>query len=64
MAKAKAAPIVAVKVAVWVMKPGPTAEVAIRKTAPISEARRDLTNPGSVACAMSGKLHNRICCHV
>ncbi len=40
MPKAKAAPICAVKVAVWVMKPGPMAEVAIRNTAAISEDRR------------------------
>jgi hypothetical protein len=39
--KANAAPSVLVKVAVWVMKPGPMAEVAIRKTAAINEARRD-----------------------
>lgn len=43
MPKAKAAPMVAVKVAVWVMKPGPMAEVAIRKTAASRELRRFLT---------------------
>jgi hypothetical protein len=43
MPKAKAAPSFVVKVAVWVMKPGPMAEVAIRKIAAISAERRDLT---------------------
>lgn len=39
IAKANAAPIVAVKVAVWVMNPGPMALVAIRKMAPITALR-------------------------
>ncbi|GEK67809.1 hypothetical protein PDE01_13290 [Paracoccus denitrificans] len=39
MAKAKAAPSFAVKVAVWVMKPGPMAEVAIRKIAAMKPPR-------------------------
>lgn len=42
MPKAKAAPSLLVKVAVCVMKPGPMAEVAMRKMAAVSEARRDL----------------------
>jgi hypothetical protein len=37
-----------VKVAVWVMKPGPIAEVAIKKMAAVSEARRDFTNSAPV----------------
>ncbi|GAA1315301.1 hypothetical protein GCM10020360_18350 [Nonlabens tegetincola] len=45
MPKAKAAPSVAVKVAVWVMKPGPIAEVAIKKIAPSSDARLLLAKP-------------------
>ena len=36
IANAKAAPRETVKVVVWVMKPGPMAEVAIRNIAPIS----------------------------
>ncbi len=44
MPKANAAPRVAVKVAVWVRKPGPMAEVAIMKIAAINEARRALVN--------------------
>ena len=40
IAKAKAAPSWAVKVVVWVMKPGPMALVAIRNMAPISAVRR------------------------
>ena len=39
IANAKAAPIVAVNVAVWVMNPGPMALVAIRKIAPITALR-------------------------
>ncbi|GAC1038669.1 hypothetical protein thsps117_34270 [Pseudomonas sp. No.117] len=42
MPKAKAAPSLAVKVAVWVRKPGPMAEVAIRKMAAINDERRSL----------------------
>ena len=41
MPNAKAAPMVAVTGAVWVMKPGPRAEVAIRKMAAISDERRE-----------------------
>ena len=41
MPKANAAPSVLVKIAVWVMNPGPMAEVAIRNTAAVSEARRE-----------------------
>ncbi|MEQ3641673.1 MAG: hypothetical protein ABNH17_15785 [Paracoccus sp. (in: a-proteobacteria)] len=40
IAKAKADPIRAVKVAVWVMKPGPMADVAIRKIAARRPPRR------------------------
>ncbi|GAA3404009.1 hypothetical protein GCM10011577_25450 [Pseudarthrobacter polychromogenes] len=40
MAKAKAAPIWAVKTVVWVMKPGPMALVAIRNMAPRRAVRR------------------------
>jgi hypothetical protein len=39
MAKANAAPSCTVNVVVWVMKPGPMAEVAIRNIAPISVDR-------------------------
>jgi len=39
MTRAKAAPCWAVKVDVWVRKPGPMAEVAIRKAAPKSTDR-------------------------
>ncbi|GAB3021359.1 hypothetical protein GCM10011376_21830 [Nocardioides flavus (ex Wang et al. 2016)] len=39
IAHAKAAPRVMVKLAVWVMNPGPMALVAIRKTAPITAVR-------------------------
>src|SRR5699024_10507199 len=41
IANAKEAPSVWVKVAVWVMNPGPIAEVAIRKIAPSTAPRRD-----------------------
>ncbi len=39
IAKANAAPICAVNVAVWVMNPGPIAEVAMRKIAPTMALR-------------------------
>ncbi|BAP42971.1 hypothetical membrane protein [Pseudomonas sp. StFLB209] len=44
MPNANAAPRVAVKVAVWVRKPGPMAEVAIMNIAAISDERRALEN--------------------
>jgi hypothetical protein len=44
IAKAKAAPSLLVNVAVWVMKPGPMADVAIRKIAATSAARRDFAD--------------------
>src|SRR5699024_4948390 len=47
IAKAKAAPICAVNVAVCVMKPGPIAEVAMRKMAP-TMALRLIFAPSSV----------------
>ena len=43
MPKAKAAPSFVVKVAVWVMNPGPMADVAIRKMAAMIDDRRDFT---------------------
>lgn len=43
MPKAKAAPSFVVKVAVWVMNPGPMADVAIRKMAAMIDERRDFT---------------------
>ena len=45
MPKANAAPSDTVNVAVWVMNPGPMAEVAIRKIAPSSEPFRAFTKP-------------------
>ena len=44
IAKANAEPSFAVKVAVWVMKPGPMAEVAMRKIAAIKAPRRVLAD--------------------
>src|SRR5688572_26469051 len=41
IANANAAPSCAVKVAVWVMKPGPMALVAIRNIAPSTALRRE-----------------------
>ena len=55
MAKAKAEPSLVVKVAVYVMKPGPMAEVAIRKMAAVRDARRDFANStlwASLFCSM------------
>ena len=45
---AKAAPIVAVKVAVCVIKPGPIADVAIKKIAAINDERLFFINDGDV----------------
>ena len=52
MPKAKAAPMVAVKVAVWVMKPGPMAEVAMRKMAAINDERRERAKSAVVWACM------------
>ncbi|MNT33106.1 hypothetical protein D3C72_1690180 [compost metagenome] len=53
MPKANAAPSVAVKVAVWVRKPGPMAEVAIMKIAAIKDERRALLNSQAVCVTAS-----------
>ena len=55
MAKAKAAPIWAVKVAVCVMNPGPIAEVAMRKIAPRIALRLTLTEEFADWCGDRGE---------
>ncbi|GAB3456355.1 hypothetical protein GCM10027519_12810 [Kineococcus endophyticus] len=53
IAKANAAPSVAVKVAVWVMKPGPMADVAMRKIAPTTGPR-----PGLLRVVLSDEVES------
>ena len=62
MPKAKAAPMVAVNVAVWVMNPGPMADVAIRKMAATSDERRAFTKSpdgAGMCCASLMKLSRK-----
>ncbi len=60
MANANAAPSWAVKVAVWVMNPGPMAEVAMRKMAPRMGPLRLLANAFAF-CVASGPA-SEVCC--
>lgn len=48
MAKAMSAPWMPVKTAVWVRKPGPIADVAIRKAAAVSARRREEERGGFI----------------